>query len=85
MSLNTEATCVFNRRSVRKLPMNLDSMMQLIVGLFLVFGRGLIVGRIKDPTRRDKINRLLKVTGPIVLGCALFVAIGDFVRKLSMK
>jgi hypothetical protein len=61
--------------------MNLDSIIQLIVGLFLVFGRGLIVGRIKDPTRRDKVNRLLKVTGPIVLGCALFVAIGGFVRK----
>ncbi len=61
--------------------MNLDNISQLLVGVFLVFGRGLIVGRIKDPIRKNKINRALKITGPIVLGCALFVAIAGFMRK----
>ena len=61
--------------------MNLDDISQLLVGAFLVFGRGLIVGRIKDETRKNKINRLLKITGPIVLGCAVFVAIGGSIKK----
>jgi hypothetical protein len=61
--------------------MNLDTVTQLLVGVFLVFGRGLIVGRIQDPIRKNKINRALKITGPIVLGCALFVAVGGFMRK----
>ena len=55
--------------------------MQLLVGLFLVFGRGLIVGQIKDPTRKNKVNGLLKITGPIVLGCAAFVAVAGAIRK----
>jgi hypothetical protein len=61
--------------------MNADNMMQVLVGLFLVFGRGFIVGQIKDPTRKNKINRLLKITGPVVLICAVFVAVGGFARK----
>ena len=61
--------------------MNLDDISQLLVGAFLVFGRGLIVGRIKDETRKNKINRLLKIAGPIVLGCAVFVAIGGSIKK----
>ncbi|MCX8512022.1 MAG: hypothetical protein ORN83_09690 [Chthoniobacteraceae bacterium] len=61
--------------------MNPDNMMQLLVGLFLVFGRGLIGGQIKDPTRKNKVNGLLKITGPIVLGCAAFVAVTGFIRK----
>jgi hypothetical protein len=61
--------------------MNPDNISQLLVGLFLVFGRGLIVGRIKDPTRKNKLNSILKITGPIVLGCALFVAIAGFAKK----
>ena len=61
--------------------MNFDNVSQILVGVFLVFGRGLIVGRIKDPSRQNKINRVLKVAGPIVLGCALLVASADFQRK----
>jgi hypothetical protein len=61
--------------------MSLDNITQLLVGLFLVFGRGFIVGWIKDPTQKTKINRVLKVAGPIVLGCAVFVAVAGFTRK----
>jgi len=61
--------------------MSLDSITQLLVGLFLVFGRGFIVGWIKDPAQKTKINRVLKVAGPIVLGCAVFVAVAGFTRK----
>jgi len=61
--------------------MNPDNLSQLLVGLFLVFGRGFIVGRIKDPTRKNKINSILKITGPIVLGCAVFVAVAGFAKK----
>ena len=75
----TNRTHIFNPQP--NAPMNLDDISQLLVGAFLVFGRGVIVGRIKDETRKNKINRLLKIAGPIVLGCAVFVAIGGSIKK----
>lgn len=61
--------------------MNADNISQILVGLFLVFGRRFIVERMKDPKRKDKINSILKITGPIVLGCAIFVAVAGFAKK----
>lgn len=81
LSIKTQPTCISRHRGIYEPAMDPDNVMQLLVGLFLVFGRGFIVGRIKDPTRRIKIDRLLKVTGPIVLGCAVFVAVAGFMRR----
>jgi len=54
---------------------------QLLVGAFLVFGRGMIVNTIKDPVRKQEVNRILKFAGPFVLGCAILVAVAGLLRK----
>jgi hypothetical protein len=58
-----------------------NNLSQLAVGIFLVFGRKLIVDRIKDPSRQQQMNSVLKVAGPSVLGCAAFVAVAGLLKR----
>jgi len=61
--------------------MDPNNLSQLAVGIFLVFGRELIVDRIKDPIRQQQMNSVLKVAGPFVLGCAAFVAVAGLLKR----
>ena len=52
----------------------------IAAGVFCMVARDRIVAKITDPQKKQRIDRFLKVCGPIVLGCGILLAITTLTR-----
>jgi len=58
----------------------IDNLIMIAAGVCFIFGRGLIVAKIPDPQKKQRIDRILKVCGPVVLVCGILPAIITLAR-----
>jgi hypothetical protein len=56
----------------------IDNLIMVAIGAFFTFGRRALVARIADPQMKEKFNRISKILGPVVLGCGILLAIGNW-------
>jgi len=56
----------------------IDYLIMAAIGAFFTFGRSSLVARIQVPQMKEKCNRVFKFAGPVVLGCGILLAIGNW-------
>ena len=56
-------------------PALIDNLIMVAAGAYFMIARGSVVAKITDPQKKRRTDRILKVCGPIVLGCGILLAI----------
>jgi hypothetical protein len=58
----------------------IDNLIMIAAGAFFIIARCRIVAKITDPQKKQRTDRILKVCGPVVLGCGILLAITTLAR-----
>jgi len=58
----------------------IDNLIMIAAGAFFIIARGRIVAKIPDPQKKQRVDRIFKVCGPVVLVCGILLAITTLAR-----